>query len=98
MARSRPRRRTVELAHAETDEITTRARTAAEQHWTDARQAADRLRRHRKHLAEDFRAAEALLADIEPLLQPLSEKTPENALVTVEVIHQVQRPREPIHS
>jgi colicin import membrane protein len=46
-------RRMVELAHAEADEITTRARAAAEHNWETARQAADRLRqRHERLVAE----------------------------------------------
>ena len=46
-------RRLVELAHAEADEITTRARAAAEYNWETARLAADRLRqRHERLVAE----------------------------------------------
>ncbi|PWK86855.1 hypothetical protein C8D88_10416 [Lentzea atacamensis] len=47
-------RRMVELAHAEADEITTRARTAAEQDWSNAHQAADRLRRRAEHLVAEL--------------------------------------------
>ncbi|WP_053731500.1 hypothetical protein [Nocardia sp. NRRL S-836] len=47
-------RRRVELAHAEAEETTARARTAAEQHWTNARQAADRLRQRAEHLVAEL--------------------------------------------
>jgi cell division septum initiation protein DivIVA len=46
-------RRMIHLAHAEADEITTRARAAAEESWATARDATDRLRqRHERLVAE----------------------------------------------
>lgn len=47
-------RRMVELAHAEAEEITTRARTASEQDWANARQAADRVRERAESLVADL--------------------------------------------
>jgi cell division septum initiation protein DivIVA len=47
-------RRMVELAHAEAEEITTRARIAAEQDWANAHRAADRLRQRAEHLVADL--------------------------------------------
>ncbi|MCR3750746.1 metallopeptidase [Lentzea californiensis] len=47
-------RRRVELAHAEADEISTRARAAAEQHWADAERAAGRLRHRAGQLVADL--------------------------------------------
>jgi cell division septum initiation protein DivIVA len=46
-------RRMVDLAHAEADEIVTRARATAEQTRTSAEQAADRLRRRGEYLVEE---------------------------------------------
>jgi cell division septum initiation protein DivIVA len=47
-------RRMVELAHAEAEEITTRARIAAEQDWANAHRAADRLRRRAEHVVAEL--------------------------------------------
>ncbi|SDF41538.1 hypothetical protein SAMN05216553_101526 [Lentzea fradiae] len=47
-------RRQVELAHAEAEEITTRARAVAEQDWATARRAADRLRERADHLVTEL--------------------------------------------
>ncbi|MGZ3146259.1 hypothetical protein ACVDFE_30555 [Lentzea chajnantorensis] len=47
-------RRMVELAHAEAEEITTRARSAAEQDWANAHRAAERLRQRAEHLVTDL--------------------------------------------
>ncbi|WP_460431692.1 DivIVA domain-containing protein [Amycolatopsis echigonensis] len=52
-------RRMVELAHAEADEITARARAAAEQSWDTARQAAERLRCHHERLVAEVDARRA---------------------------------------
>ncbi len=180
-------RRMVELAHAEAEEITTRARGAAEQHWANAERAAERLRqraeqlvseldrrraqmetehrelmerahtqiaattrqaerrrreldeqaarlrrqvesdfeqamaqrraeamralaerqrraqaridelhRQRDRVAGELRAAQALLADVESLLQPLPEETPEEELAVPVQIIRHERAREPV--
>lgn len=47
-------RRRVELAHAEAEEITTRARDAAGQHWAHAEQAAGRLRHRAEQLVAEL--------------------------------------------
>jgi cell division septum initiation protein DivIVA len=47
-------RHMVELAHAEAEEITTRARAAAEQDRATAQQAADRLRRRSEYLVAEL--------------------------------------------
>ncbi|GGP70991.1 metallopeptidase [Saccharothrix coeruleofusca] len=47
-------RRMVELAHAEAAEVTAQARAAAEQTWTAANQAADRMRRRAEHLVAEL--------------------------------------------
>ncbi|MEV6717610.1 metallopeptidase [Lentzea sp. NPDC051208] len=47
-------RRMVDLAHGEAEEITTRARAAAEQHWANAERAAERLRQRAEQLVADL--------------------------------------------
>jgi hypothetical protein len=47
-------RRRVELAHAEAEEIVTRARGAADQHWANAEQAAGRLRHRAEQLVAEL--------------------------------------------
>lgn len=48
--------RMVALAHAEADEITARARAAAERNWDTAQQAAQRLRSHHERLVAEIGA------------------------------------------
>ncbi|GAB2864274.1 coiled-coil domain-containing protein [Lentzea nigeriaca] len=70
-------------AKARADQIVQEATEHAHRIVADAEQRVDLLRRQREHIAEELRAAQALLADMEPLLQPL----PEEAVVKMEVIH-----------
>lgn len=74
-------------AQALADQIVHEATEHARRVVADAEQHVELLRRHRQRIAEEIRAAQALLAEIEPLLQPL----PEEAIVTMDVIHHDQR-------
>lgn len=79
-------------AQARADQIVHDATEHAHRVVADAEHRVDVLHHHRRRLAEELRAAQALLADIEPVLQPL----PEEGIVTMEVIHGDQRSREPV--
>jgi cell division septum initiation protein DivIVA len=70
-------------AQARADQTVRDATEHAQRIVADAEHRVDLLHRHRRHVAGELRAAQALLADIEPLLQPL----PEEAVVKMEVIH-----------
>jgi colicin import membrane protein len=74
-------------AQVRADQIVHDATEHAHRIVADAEHRVDVLRRHRTRLAEELRAAQALLADVEPLLRPL----PEESLVTMEVIRRDQR-------
>ncbi|GLZ27885.1 hypothetical protein Lesp02_00750 [Lentzea sp. NBRC 105346] len=80
-------------AQARADRIVREATEHARRIVADAEHRVDLLDRCRRRVAEELRAAQALLADAEPLLRPLPEET----IVTMEVIHHDQRPREPVH-
>ncbi|SER72541.1 hypothetical protein SAMN05216188_114171 [Lentzea xinjiangensis] len=82
-------------AQARADRIVREATERARHLVAEAEQRVEVLRRHREHLAGELRAAQALLADAEPLLRPLPEEAP--APVLVELIHPDQRPRETVH-
>ncbi len=81
-------------AQARADRLVREATEHAHRIVAEAEQRVDVLRRHRAHLAEELRAAQAILAEAEPLLRPLPEEAP--TIVPMEVIHQDQRPREPV--